>query len=331
MTWSDALAQAQTLALAHDTAVLLKGGHLPGDAVPDAIVTPTDVFEVSGERIYSANTHGTGCSLSSAMATLAPHGFTWNEALVRAKSWLAGAITAGAGLGVGSGNGPVDHFHEVRQHVDVGRSFTAEVWAANADVQRDVEECAFVSGLADGSLPRDAFHWYLAQDAVYLRDYARVLAAAAMLAPISEEQDFWARGSAGALAEEANLNRTHVGSVAVEPSETTTAYLNHLLATVGRGSYAEIVAAALPCYWVYTEVGTVFGSDVTAGHPYRDWLLTYSDPEFAEATRGACAIVDRAAQRATPAERDAMVRAFDGAMRHELAFFCAPLERELVG
>lgn len=231
---------------------------MPGDAVPDAIVTPTDVFEVSGERIYSANTHGTGCSLSSAMATLAAHGFTWNEALVRAKSWLAGAITAGAGLGVGSGNGPVDHFHEVGQHVDVGRPFTAEVWAANADVQRDVEECAFVSGLADGSLPRDAFHWYLAQDAVYLRDYARVLAAAAMLAPTSEEQDFWARGSAGALAEEANLHRTHVGSVAVEPSETTTAYLNHLLATVGRGSYAEIVAAALPCYWVYTEVGTVF-------------------------------------------------------------------------
>lgn len=328
-TWREALAQAQALALTHDTTVLVKGGHLPGDTAPDAIVIPTTVFEVPGERIASTNTHGTGCSLSSAMATLGALGFTWNDALVRAKSWLLGAIKAGSELGVGSGNGPVDHLHEIRPHIDLGRSFTADVWGANAAVQRDIETCSFVASLADGTLPRDAFHWYLAQDAVYLRDYARVLAAAAMLAPTSEEQDFWARGSAGALAEEANLHRTHVGSAAPEPSATTTAYLNHLLATVGRGSYAEIVAAVLPCYWVYTEVGTVFGGDVAVDHPYRDWLVTYSDPEFAAATRSACAIVDRAARQASPAERAAMVRAFEGAMRHELAFFCAPLEREL--
>lgn len=329
-TWADAIAQAQELARTHDTTVLLKGGHLPGDAVPDAIVTPDEVFEVSGTRIHSTNTHGTGCSLSSAMATLRALGFTWNQALVRAKSWLAGAITAGAELNVGSGDGPVDHFHELRRYVDLGTSFTADRWAANADVQRDIEACDFVAGLADGSLDRDAFRWYLAQDAVYLRDYARVLAAAAVLAPTSEEQDFWAKGSVGALAEEGNLHRTHVGSAAVEPSETTTAYLNHLLATVGRGSYAEIVAAVLPCYWVYTEVGTVFGTDVADDHAYRDWLVTYSDPDFAEATLGACVIVDRAAQRATPTERAAMARAFDGAMRHELAFFNAPLEGVMV-
>lgn len=112
--WDAAVAQARTLADRTGTTVLLKGGHLEGDDCPDAIVTPTSVTVVPGRRVTATSTHGTGCSLSSALATLAAGGLPWHEALVRAKEWLAGAIEHGAALDVGAGHGPVDHFHHLR-------------------------------------------------------------------------------------------------------------------------------------------------------------------------------------------------------------------------
>jgi hydroxymethylpyrimidine/phosphomethylpyrimidine kinase len=113
-TWPDALVQARRLAATSGTTVLLKGGHLGGDECPDAIVTATTATEIPGRRVLATNTHGTGCSLSSAMATLAASGQSWTEALATAKEWLAGAIEHGAQLRVGSGKGPVDHFHHLR-------------------------------------------------------------------------------------------------------------------------------------------------------------------------------------------------------------------------
>lgn len=112
--WDEAVDQARRLAATTDAAVLLKGGHLPGPTTRDAIVTGDEVRAVTGRRLDSTSTHGTGCSLSSAMATLAASGLDWLGALRRAKSWLTGAIEHGADLQVGGGHGPIDHFHERR-------------------------------------------------------------------------------------------------------------------------------------------------------------------------------------------------------------------------
>jgi hydroxymethylpyrimidine kinase/phosphomethylpyrimidine kinase len=112
--WDAALSQGRRLHEATGAAVLVKGGHLEGAACPDALVEAGGVHEVGGLRIVSRHTHGTGCSLSSAMATIGAAGASWPEALVRAKAWLAGAIAHADSLRVGRGNGPVDHFHELR-------------------------------------------------------------------------------------------------------------------------------------------------------------------------------------------------------------------------
>ncbi|WP_239539730.1 bifunctional hydroxymethylpyrimidine kinase/phosphomethylpyrimidine kinase, partial [Microbacterium sp. B35-04] len=113
--WVQALADARALASETGTAVLLKGGHLDGADCPDAVVAADGaVHEVGGTRVATRNTHGTGCSLSSAMATLRAGGATWPDALVRAKTWLTGALAHADALGVGEGNGPIDHFHEQR-------------------------------------------------------------------------------------------------------------------------------------------------------------------------------------------------------------------------
>lgn len=94
--------------------VLLKGGHLPGNELTDLLFDGDRMVELPTPRIDTPNTHGTGCTLSSAIAALLPQrtGFRPVEAAVRdARRYLLGAIAASGTLAVGHGHGPVHHFH----------------------------------------------------------------------------------------------------------------------------------------------------------------------------------------------------------------------------
>jgi hydroxymethylpyrimidine kinase/phosphomethylpyrimidine kinase len=109
--WPDVLDQARRLATAHGVRVLAKGGHLAGPHSPDALVAPDGaVTEFATARVDTRNTHGTGCSLSSAVATLRVRADSWETALDAAKRWLTASIAAADSLHVGAGNGPVSHF-----------------------------------------------------------------------------------------------------------------------------------------------------------------------------------------------------------------------------
>ncbi len=90
--------------------VLAKGGHLDEDAT-DVYAEPGRVVRLRGRRIATRNTHGTGCTLSSAIAALVPQRETWLEAVADAKRYLTGALASAHVLDVGHGHGPVHHFH----------------------------------------------------------------------------------------------------------------------------------------------------------------------------------------------------------------------------
>jgi hydroxymethylpyrimidine/phosphomethylpyrimidine kinase len=108
--------QATALLALGPGAVLLKGGHLGGDESVDVLATASGVTVSRRPRLTTTATHGTGCTLSSALAALAARvvrdGGTpdWVPLVERARDYLQAALTAGAGLGVGSGHGPVHHF-----------------------------------------------------------------------------------------------------------------------------------------------------------------------------------------------------------------------------
>lgn len=104
-------AQAEELLTLGAQAVLLKGGHLPGDDSPDVLVSTAGTHWFEGRRINTANTHGTGCSLSSALAAELAKGLSLQDAVATAKTWLRGAVANADRLMVGSGHGPVHHFH----------------------------------------------------------------------------------------------------------------------------------------------------------------------------------------------------------------------------
>lgn len=103
--------QARSLLGLGPRAVLLKGGHLPGDHSPDLLVSGRAEFLLRAPRIATRNTHGTGCTLSSALATGLGAGLPLPKATRRAKAYLSAAIAGADRLSVGGGHGPVDHFH----------------------------------------------------------------------------------------------------------------------------------------------------------------------------------------------------------------------------
>lgn len=366
-TWDAALDQGVRLSERTGATVLVKGGHLAGKSCPDALVDAKHpggpvIAEIGGKRIDTPNTHGTGCSLSSALATVQARTGDWPRSLAVAKAWLRGALEASGELEVGHGHGPVHHFHHARASVPLAEGeFTDSLWEDTAKVRAEIDALSFIAELDSGTLPEAHFAYYLTQDALYLNGYSRVLARASALAPSEEEQAFWAEGARVCLAVEAELHRTWLsrhpvqahdaaglppadgspeGVAAVDarlagadgvarPGPVTKAYVDHLLAASASGSYAVLAAAALPCYWIYAEVGSALHTRHAARpesgtHPYAEWIVTYADEAFAASARRAIAYTDAAGQRASAPEREAMREAFMASSVYEREFFDAP-------
>jgi hydroxymethylpyrimidine/phosphomethylpyrimidine kinase len=114
---ADMLEQGHALLALGPRAVLMKGGHGAGAQCTDLLVTPNGTLHFTAPRIATRNTHGTGCTLSAAIAASLAQGMELAAAVTRAHAYLQGAIAAADGLAVGSGHGPVHHFHKVWSHV----------------------------------------------------------------------------------------------------------------------------------------------------------------------------------------------------------------------
>ena len=94
-------------------AVLVKGGHLPAESVTDVLVTDSGVHRLSGVRLHNPATHGTGCALATAIAVGLARKYPLLRAVESARDFIRGAISAG--LGFGSGTGPINHLHSAKE------------------------------------------------------------------------------------------------------------------------------------------------------------------------------------------------------------------------
>ncbi|HHX89158.1 MAG TPA: bifunctional hydroxymethylpyrimidine kinase/phosphomethylpyrimidine kinase [Paracoccus sp.] len=110
------LDQGRALRAMGAQAVLMKGGHGAGAECVDLLIEESGVTRFSAPRQPTRNTHGTGCTLSAAIAAGLAQGMELPEAVTRAHAYLQGAIKAADGLRVGHGHGPVHHFHKVWAH-----------------------------------------------------------------------------------------------------------------------------------------------------------------------------------------------------------------------
>ncbi len=329
--WEEALAQGKELATAYQVLVLVKGGHLPGDSCPDALVAPDGgVQEFPGVRIETDNTHGTGCALSSAVAVLQAQDGDWTRSVRRAKDWLNGALKTAEVLAVGTGAGPINHFNALWEGAaPLDNDFSQGLWEAAAPQRTAILDLEFIGELAKGTLAAERFAYYLAQDALYLGVYAKVLSRASVLAPTLSEQGFWAHSAQNCLEEELSLHQNWLDKHPAEAQlgPVTKHYVDHLQSIAFSGSYGEVVAAVLPCFWIYAEVGQTLHEQYLQSsdrHPYSAWLQSYAAEEFAQATALAVNIMDTAARRGSAAERQRMSQAFNQSVQLELEFFAAP-------
>ncbi len=205
-------------------------------------------------------------------------------------------------------------------------TFTDDAWAAIAAVRRAIDGHPLLTGLHDGTLDRGVFVGYLAQDAQYLAAYGRVLAGCAMQATDADETAFWAERAHESVAVERALHQSHLaGAQPAEPSPTCLGYTSYLWSLSAQGSYPVLVAGLLPCFWIYDDVGRRFSEQAgdLSRHPYGDWIATYGDPAFTEATGQVREITDRLAQESGPQVRHRMLAAFVTASRYEWMFWDA--------
>ena len=104
--------QAERLLALGAKAVLIKGGHAEGAESVDFLAEPTAMARLAAGRIPTGNTHGTGCTLSSAIAAGLAKGLSLSEAVREAKAYVTAAIAASDRLSIGQGHGPTHHFHK---------------------------------------------------------------------------------------------------------------------------------------------------------------------------------------------------------------------------
>ena len=104
---------------------------------------------------------------------------------------------------------------------------------------------------------------------------------------------------------------------------TTTAYMSYLTAVCSTGTYAEAVAAVLPCYWIYREVGKELLQRSSPDPIYREWIATYGSEEFDAIVESVLAVTDRLDGEVGPGERDRCHRHFATTTRYEWMFWDA--------
>jgi thiaminase/transcriptional activator TenA len=215
-------------------------------------------------------------------------------------------------------------------------SFSAELWTSIGDIYGAIGAHPFITGLTDGTLPAESFAFFVVQDALYLRDYARALAAVASRAPTPAAAAMFAGHAAEAVAAELELHATLLADLGIsaeeakraEPAPTTLAYTSYLLSAVRGGSYAEGVGAVLPCYWIYWEIGKEL---VRRGSPdprYQRWIDTYGAPGYGEVVTAVISEADRLARTLSRDERALMRRHFRNTSRYEWMFWDMGYRRE---
>lgn len=215
-------------------------------------------------------------------------------------------------------------------------SFTDRLWRDIAPVYKKTLEHPYLKGLADGTLPRSRFEFYLMQDSHYLRAFAQALNVLAAKAPREEWAITLSRHSVEALEVERQLHQTLLKQSGItaermaeaQAAPSNYAYSNHLLATAYRASFAEGLAAVLPCYWIYQEVGKELKKQGSRNPAYQKWIDQYADPAYGKTVRQILDMMNQQADSMSEAERRRAAQAFVISARYEYLFWDAAWREE---
>jgi thiaminase/transcriptional activator TenA len=207
--------------------------------------------------------------------------------------------------------------------------FTKELWREIAQIYKLILSHPFIRGLTDGSLSKEKFKYYVIQDALYLREFAKALSIAAAKSPEEDWIIMFNEHSAGALKVERALHDSFFKEFGISSDKvsrtplapTNLAYTSYLLSVAYSSPFSEVVGALLPCYWIYWEVGKALISKGSPNPLYQRWIDTYGGEEFAKVVKQVLNVTNKISKKLRVDEREAMKRHFVTTSRYEWMFW----------
>lgn len=207
--------------------------------------------------------------------------------------------------------------------------FSTYLWQSVQGTFQRILDHPFIQGLTRGTLEEDAFRFYVVQDALYLRDFARGLALLAAKAPDDAWLMQFAQDARDALQVERALHESFFAAWGLSPQQvyatplapTNLLYTSYLLRVAYERPFFEGIGAFLPCYWVYLEVGKALERQGSPKPLYQKWIDTYSSAQYEKVVRAAITVADALAETLTDAQREAMRQHFITTTRFEWMFW----------
>ncbi|MDQ9834232.1 thiaminase II [Acinetobacter soli] len=215
-------------------------------------------------------------------------------------------------------------------------SFTQLLWQKNTALYEQILNLPFNQELAAGTLAPEAFCHYVIQDAHYLLAYGRALAVAAAKAYDADDVMQFSEAAKIAIVVERSLHNDfmtafNVSKETFESTPLTLAchhYTSFLTATAWSESYPVVLAALLPCFWIYAEVGRAIVSQSVPNNPYQAWIDTYAGEEFHTAVRNVIATVDKVAARCDADTLEKMHAAYTMGAKLEWLFWDSAYQQQ---
>ncbi|WP_232699368.1 thiaminase II [Brevibacillus daliensis] len=198
--------------------------------------------------------------------------------------------------------------------------FTDMLYQTATDLWERTHLHPFLTGIADGSLPKSCFQHYMKQDYLFLQQYAKLFALASVKTDRLEWSGLFAALMTSTLTDEMALHRGYAERLGIseqdllesEPAFVMLAYTSYMLQVAHEGTLGELVSALLPCTWSYREIGKrIAMNPATLQHEfYGEWVSMYSSDEFGSLTDWLRGVLDELAEQAGQEERERMKRHF---------------------
>ena len=208
---------------------------------------------------------------------------------------------------------------------DLSAGFTMTVFQEVQPVLKLIIDHPFNAELAQGTLSSDRFCFYMQQDSLYLVHFARALAFTAGRTAGERRMEVLLAAAQNVLLAERSLHEhyfTEYGvSEDIKRNQACVGYTSFLLASASLGTMGEALAALLPCFWIYREVGKHVARRAVSSNPYAKWIAIYSDKDFSDVVDHFVELTDTVAGEAAELELKSMKDHFMTASHFEYYFW----------
>lgn len=199
-------------------------------------------------------------------------------------------------------------------------------------ILQQIKEHPFIKELMDGTLPKEVFYFYINQDTIYLSAYKKILAQIGIKCFDENDTQFFLDAATGIINVENALHQNFLTQQAVtnEPSPTCELYISYLSRMVHTKSLEEGLAAVLPCFTIYKQIGDYILANQSNknNNPYQDWINTYGGEAFANSVKNAINITNKHTTNASSEKIHKMNKAFEKASKLEWMFWDSAYNKE---